>query len=181
MYPSMASWRAVRASRTLSCLSLDPTNTRLPSPGTRRGCGCEPASSAKVPSSSRFLKRQSRCASGANSPLPGIMTVQRRWRCVVAIDQQRRGRDSEVWRQRSSCPCLSFAQLGRPLAGKPRLSLHLGGATRTRRHCSAGGPSLFATSGVTGGRPSVNSSKNGRFTNSGAPRMKGTQSPSCRA
>ena len=45
----------------------------------------------------------------------------------------------------------------------------------------AGGPSLLASSGVTGGRPSSYSSKNARLTKSGAPRTSGTKSPSSRA
>ena len=43
--------------------------------------------------------------------------------------------------------------------------------TSPRSATAAGGPSLLAISGVIGARPSANSSKNGRFTNSGAPRM----------
>ena len=44
-----------------------------------------------------------------------------------------------------------------------------------------GGQSRLPTSGVATGRPSVNSSLNSRFTNSGAPTMYETQTPSLRA
>ncbi len=43
--------------------------------------------------------------------------------------------------------------------------------TSPRSATAAGGPSLLAISGVIGARPPANSSKNGLFTNSGAPRM----------